>query len=62
MLEDCFESIAITQIEKFFRLIEVDLYSNFKELFDKEPQILLKICNGVLKRVSRDLHCNLRGR
>lgn len=62
MLEDCFESIAVTHIEKFFELIELGLYANFKSLFDREPQILLKICNGVLKRVSRDLHCNLRGR
>jgi len=62
VLEDCFESISITQIDKFFELIELDLYANFKPLFDKEAQILLKLCNGVLKRVSRDLHCNLRGR
>ena len=62
MLEDCFESVSIAHIDAFFELIETGLYANFKPLFDREPQILLKLCNGVLKRVSRDLHCNLRGR
>ncbi len=53
--------LSNTQLEGLFYFIQNELFVEYFELFETVPQILLKICNGLLRKLGRVKWKYLRG-
>lgn len=60
-LEDLYDCLSLGELQNFYKFLSKKLLK-FEIIFLKTNHTWLKICNSMLRRISKSTHNNLRGR
>lgn len=60
-LEDLYDCLSLGELQNFYAFMSKKLLK-FKIIFERTNHTWLKICNSMLRRISKSTHNNLRGK